>query len=156
MPNPITEKKVVPTISGDVPREKLATAIIAKPSVQVDPVKAKEFFALKAKYLIGPTELNNLLLDQSAMVTIIDVRQAQDYAKGHLPGAINLPKDQWQTFAGLKKDKQNIVYCYSLECPLAAQAALEFAGKGYSVMELQGGFDGWQENHFKMDTQVHH
>lgn len=121
-----------------------------------DSVKAKEYFSLKEKFILGPTELSLVYKEQPDIINIIDVRQPADYAKGHLPGAINLPREQWQTAVGLKKDKLNVIYCYNLECPLASKAASEFAAKGYSVMELVGGFSEWEESNYKTEIQVHH
>jgi len=45
----------------------------------------------------------------------------------------------------------NVLYCYSGVCHLAATAAVEFAGKGYPVMEMDGGFDEWQEHDFEIE-----
>ena len=36
-------------------------------------------------------------------------------------------------------------------CHLAATAAVEFAGKGFSVMELDGGFKAWREHGLPME-----
>jgi rhodanese-related sulfurtransferase len=36
------------------------------------------------------------------------------------------------------------VYCYSQTCHLATQVALEFLSQGYPVVEMEGGFAGWQ------------
>jgi len=109
-----------------------------------DPAKAQEYFAAKMAFTTGPVELNRALNTND--VAIIDVRAEEDYAKGHIPGAVNLPKTKWSTLAGLHKDKTNVLYCYSQVCHLAAAAALEFAGKGFPVMELEGGFDEWREH----------
>ena len=46
-------------------------------------------------------------------VHVVDVRAAEDYAEGHITGAVNLPKDRWETLIGLRKDKLNVLYCYS-------------------------------------------
>lgn len=35
---------------------------------------------------------------------------------GHIPGAINLPRDRWHTLDGLRKDQTNVLYCYSQVC----------------------------------------
>jgi rhodanese-related sulfurtransferase len=32
---------------------------------------------------------------KGADIAVIDVREADDYRKGHVPGAINLPHDKW-------------------------------------------------------------
>ena len=82
---------------------------------------------------------------------MLDTRSPALYAAGHIPGAINLPKDQWQTLKGLRKDKVNVLYCYSLVCHLAAKAAVEFAGHGYPVMELDGGWRWWKEDGFDIE-----
>lgn len=118
--------------------------------------KAKDYFTSKEQYVVGPKELYLAIQAQPEFINIVDVRQMQDYAKGHLPGAINLPREQWNLYSGLKKDKLNVIYSYSLECPLASQAASQFAAQGYSVMEMVGGFDAWQENHYQTEKQVHH
>jgi rhodanese-related sulfurtransferase len=110
-----------------------------------DPQKAKEYFEAKISFTTGPVELERMM-KQGENINIVDVRAAEDYAEGHIPGAVNLPKDKWQTLEGLRKDKTNVVYCYSQVCHLAATAAVEFASKGYPVMELEGGFRAWKEH----------
>ncbi len=45
--------------------------------------------------------------------------------------------------ARLQKGRINVVYCYSHVCHLAATGAIEFASKGYPVMELEGGWRWW-------------
>ena len=47
----------------------------------------------------------------------------------------------------------NVLYCYSQVCHLAATAALEFAGKGYPVMELDGGWRWWRDDDFEIEKQ---
>jgi rhodanese-related sulfurtransferase len=84
-------------------------------------------------------------------VNVVDVRAAEDYQEGHIPGAVNLPKDQWETLKGLRKDKVNVLYCYSQVCHLGAKAALEFAEKGYPVMELEGGWRWWRDDDFEIE-----
>ena len=116
-----------------------------------DPQKAREYFADKMAFTTGPVELSNNLKEGTDLV-VVDVREAEDYKKSHVPGAINLPYDQWSTCEGLKKDVLNVLYCYSHVCHLAATAAVEFAGKGYPVMEMDGGFDAWTENELKVEA----
>ena len=110
----------------------------------VKPKKARRFFARKLQFTAGPIELN-YWLNQGANILVVDVRAPADYVRGHIPGAIPLPKEKWGKLSGLKKDKINVVYCYSQVCHLAAAAAYEFAGRGYPVMELEGGFETWKD-----------
>jgi rhodanese-related sulfurtransferase len=117
----------------------------------VDPVKAKEYFEDKITFTTGPIELDRMLREEEEELAVIDVRAAEDYAEGHIPGAINLPKERWETFEGLEKDKTNVLYCYSQVCHLAATAAVEFASNGYPVMEMDGGFKAWREYELEIE-----
>ncbi len=108
-----------------------------------DPKKAKRYFARKLAFTTGPVELSHWLKERKD-VKVVDVRDAKSYAKGHIPGAVNLPKEKWHKLAALDKNKANVVYCYSQVCHLAAYAGLHFASAGYPVVELEGGFDTWK------------
>lgn len=115
--------------------------------------KAKKYFQDKMSFTTGPVELERWV-KQGQPVNIVDVRAAEDYAGGHIPAASNLPKDQWgdakQLKAILRKDKINVLYCYSHVCHLAATAAVEFTKKGYPVMELDGGWRWWKNDGFEI------
>ncbi|TAK03056.1 MAG: rhodanese-like domain-containing protein [Candidatus Manganitrophaceae bacterium] len=114
-----------------------------------DPAKAKAYFEAKMAFTTGPVELDRMI--GAGEVNVIDVRAEEDYREGHIPGAVNLPKDRWQRLQGLRKDKTNLLYCYSQVCHLAAAAAVEFSDKGYPVMELEGGFRSWREHEFDIE-----
>jgi rhodanese-related sulfurtransferase len=115
-----------------------------------DPARAKQFFEAKMAFTTGPVELERMM--KSGDVNIVDVRAGEDYAQGHIPGAVSLPKDQWSTYRGLQKDRVNVLYCYSLVCHLAATAAIEFAAQGFPVMELDGGWRWWKDDGFDVET----
>lgn len=114
-----------------------------------DPAKAKEYFEAKMAFTTGPIELERMI--RSGEVNVVDVRASEDYVEGHIPGAVSLPKDRWQTLEGLRKDKVNVLYCYSQVCHLAAAAAVEFSGMGYPVMEMEGGFRAWKEHELDIE-----
>jgi rhodanese-related sulfurtransferase len=124
----------------------MATATLQK----ADPARAKKYFEDKMAFTTGPIELERAI--KSGEVNLVDVRAAEDYEKGRIPGAKSLPKDQWSTFEGLERDKVNVLYCYSQVCHLAATAAVEFAGRGFPIVELEGGFEGWKENELPIET----
>ncbi len=100
--------------------------------------------------LVSAVEVNKAIGEKRDMV-VVDVRAAEDFAKGHVPGAVNLPREQWQTAAGLSKEKVNVVYCYSGTCPLGGEACAELAGRGYPVVEMDGGFDVWDSSAFEVE-----
>jgi rhodanese-related sulfurtransferase len=118
-------------------------------TTRYDSTKAKEYFEAKMAFTTGPVELERMM--EHHEVNVVDVRAAEDYAAGHIPGAVNLPKDQWPSLTGLRKDKTNVLYCYSHVCHLAAAAALEFAAQGFPVMELEGGWRWWKEDEFEVE-----
>jgi rhodanese-related sulfurtransferase len=119
-----------------------------------DPAKARAYFEQKIAFTTGPVELDRVIKSHDNSITVVDVREAEDFAKGHIPGAINLPKDTWENPKGLQKDKTNVVYCYTQVCHLAASACVVFAGKGYPVMELEGGFETWKEYELDIEPEM--
>jgi rhodanese-related sulfurtransferase len=118
-----------------------------------DPARARQFFADKLAFTTGPVELARAIR-QGENIAIIDVREAEDFRKGHIPGAVNLPHDKWPSLEGLRKDALNVLCCYTQQCHLAAAAAAEFAGKGYSVMEMDGGFDAWKQSDLEIESEI--
>jgi len=75
---------------------------------------------------------------------IIDVRKAEDYALGHIPGAANVTLANLfkvETLAKLPKSKQIVVYCYSGQSASQATAALRMLG--YDAWNLQFGMPSW-------------
>lgn len=120
--------------------------------IKNDPAKAKEFFLDKITFTTGPVELSHAL-EENADIVVVDVRAEEDYLKGHIPGAVNLPQEKWDTHEGLSRDKLNVLCCYTNVCHLAATAAAQFAEAGFSVMEMDGGFEAWKENDLKVEQR---
>lgn len=123
-----------------------------------DPQEARKYFESKVNFTTGPNEVHTALEHGRRVgldFNLIDVRAAEDYAKGHIPGATNLPEEKWPSFEGLSTDKLNLVYCYTIECHLAARAAAEFARAGYSLMEIDGGYRAWSEDYdYEIETKT--
>ena len=115
-----------------------------------EPQQAEQYFANKNRFTTGPVEVSHKI-ESGENIVVIDVRAEEDYRKGHVPGAVNLPEDQWQTLQGLCKDVPNILYCYSQTCHLASQAAQLFARQSYPVMEMEGGFEAWNANELEVE-----
>ena len=116
-----------------------------------DPARARAYFEDKLAFTTGPVELDRWIKSGENNLVVVDVRAKEDYAKGHIPGAINLPKENWENPQGLAKDKTNVVYCYTQQCHLAANACVQLASAGFPVMELEGGFETWKE--YQLDIE---
>jgi len=113
-----------------------------------NPAEAHEYFTRKMNFTTGPVELERELGE----VVVIDVRAAEDFRAGHIPGAISLPQEEWNDFSSLQRERTNVIYCYSQVCHLAATAALGFTAAGFPVKELEGGFEGWKQNGLPVET----
>jgi rhodanese-related sulfurtransferase len=118
-----------------------------------DPERARAYFEDKITFTTGPVELDHLLKSAEPQLRVVDVREAEDYAQGHIPGAINLPRGTWGKAEGLSRDKANIVYCYSQVCHLAANACVVFARQGFPAMEMEGGFAAWKERDLDIERE---
>jgi len=114
-----------------------------------DPKRGQKYFEDKVAFTTGPVELARAI--ERNEVNVIDVRSAEDFQASHIPSSKSLPKDRWDSAEGLVRDKPNVVLCYSQVCHLAANACVRFAGMGFPVMELEGGFRAWREH--KLPTQ---
>lgn len=77
-------------------------------------------------------------------ITIIDTRDADQYQKGHIPGAVNI---DWRQVLGrraeLPTDRMVLVYCNVGTLSAQAGLALRLAGMD-NVRILQGGFNEWE------------
>lgn len=64
--------------------------------------------------IIQPVDLRKLIDSGSGDFTVIDVRDPEEYAEGHIPGAVNIPVSEFASRSeSLDKNKKIIVYCNS-------------------------------------------
>ena len=114
--------------------------------------RARAHFESRLAFTTGVHELDFLVQQNKDDVVVVDVRFPTDYAAGHVPGAVNLPKGKWQNPKGLRKDATHYLYCYDQTCHLAVEAAVELTRQGYKVVEVEGGFDRWQTKGFRSES----
>ncbi len=115
-------------------------------------IRAEQYFENKLSFNINPDGLKEAIDSKQQKIVIIDVRSGKAFRDGHIPGAINIPFNEYnffegdkKKFFGLIKDDFNYVYCYSLLCMLGQKACKKFASLGYAVKEVKGGFKSWQD-----------
>jgi rhodanese-related sulfurtransferase len=84
-------------------------------------------------------------LINSRNAVIVDVRTAEEFSTGSLPGARNVPVDKVdEKMRDVKKDKPLIVVCATSS--RASRAAAQLRAKGYGeVYVLAGGVTAWRE-----------
>ena len=77
---------------------------------------------------------------------VLDVRTPDEFASGHVPGAVNVPHDQVAAHLGMiPRDKDVVMYCRSGRRVMRAAEAL--AANGYTrLLHLDGDMSGWAQN----------
>lgn len=86
-------------------------------------------------------------------VTILDVRPAEEFASGHVPGAINIPLDQLESHLDeLPKDREIVAYCRGAYCVLAYDAVAELREKGFVARRLVEGYPEWKTTGYPVET----
>ena len=79
------------------------------------------------------------------LVTVLDVRPAEEFAAGHVPGAINVSLNELEGYLDKLETGQEIVaYCRGPHCVLAFDAVAKAREKGIKAMRLEDGFPEWK------------
>ncbi len=83
-------------------------------------------------------------MDQG-LVTVIDVRPADEFALGHLPGAINIPLAELESrIEALKPGREIVAYCRGPWCVMSFEAVAELRKRGFSARRLKDGLPEWR------------
>lgn len=101
---------------------------------------------------VSQDALVKMQADKNSRVFVLDVRTPQEFAAGHVPGAVNIPYDQVPSHLGeIPKDDEIVLYCHSGR--RAGLAAEELAANGYTKLaHLEGDMQGWQKAGRPVDT----
>lgn len=110
-----------------------------------------------AKAAITEIDAERLLQLQASEVPVVDVREPAEYAAGHVPGAVNIPRgvlefevDGHPAVNGVKdpalghRELPIVLYCRSGGRSALAAEALQRLGF-IEPLSLAGGFNGWVE-----------
>ena len=83
---------------------------------------------------------------------LVDVRSPEAYARGHVPGAINIPHGKIieSRLAQYAPDQIFVVYCAGPHCNGAHKGAIRFARLGRPVKLMIGGITGWLDEGFEL------
>ncbi|WP_414867467.1 ArsR/SmtB family transcription factor [Pseudomonas donghuensis] len=91
---------------------------------------------------ISREELLERLQDHS--VTLLDVRPAEEFAQGHLPGAINIPFAELQQRLGeLPVSQEVVAYCRGPWCVFSRDAVTALKAKGLRARHFLQGIELW-------------
>jgi rhodanese-related sulfurtransferase len=80
-----------------------------------------------------------------AEVTVLDVRPAEEYHAGHIPGAISVPLKQLRArLSTLPRGRQIVAYCRGPYCVLAGDAVKLLRSHGFAAVRLEDGVPEWR------------
>jgi len=92
---------------------------------------------------------------RDGLVTILDVRPADEFAVGHLPGAINIElSDLGKRLKDLPKNQEVIAYCRGAYCVLSFEAVARLRKKGVKARRLEEGYPEWKAAGLPVDDSV--
>ena len=105
--------------------------------------------AARAAYLgpdIDQVDRDELLRRvRAGEVTLVDVRPAEEYAAGHIAGALSIPLGELpDRLAELPADQEVVAYCRGAFCVLAHDAVRLLAADGRSARRLSDGMLEWR------------
>lgn len=77
-------------------------------------------------------------------VTLLDVRPPEEYAAGHIPGALSVPLPELaRQLAKLPKRQEVVAYCRGPYCVMAIEAVRQLRAKGFKAVRLEDGVLDW-------------
>lgn len=80
-------------------------------------------------------------------VTVLDVRPSDEYAAGHIPGALNVPLAELEhILPRLAPDTEIVAYCRGPYCIYAHQAVAALRQRGFNARRMDGGLPDWRED----------
>lgn len=82
---------------------------------------------------------------KSKNVILLDVRPADEFKNGHIPGAVSVPvKELPLKLKKLAKNKEYVAYCRGPFCVFADEAVQLLTKNGFRAKRLEVGFPDWK------------
>ncbi len=121
-----------------------------------EPKNAQVHFLSRLAFETDPSDVYNDLTNKVTGILVIDARTPEAYAKGHVPGAINLPwrKIDSSTTSQLPRDKVLVTYCDGVFCNASTKAAARLASLGFRVKEMLDGMSGWKTEAYPVEETI--
>ncbi|MBI2656567.1 rhodanese-like domain-containing protein [Candidatus Woesearchaeota archaeon] len=117
----------------------------------------KDFYLTENAVHVSPHSIRKAMDTGDKNFILVDLRSGQEYEKEHIIGAISIPayKDPDTSaygdverivgeFSKLPKDKDIIVYCYSIPCMTGRKIGKMLAEHGIYVKHLGIGWNEWK------------
>lgn len=110
---------------------------------EVESVVQGYFRARDAMEPVSRAELRKRM--KEGLVTVLDVRPSDEFALGHIPGAINIPVAELKRrLSHLPKRREIIAYCRGSFCVMAFEAVAMLREHGFASRRLEEGMPEWR------------
>ncbi|WP_423382295.1 ArsR/SmtB family transcription factor [Burkholderia sp. LMG 32019] len=120
---------------------------------EVSKVMGDYFHARDALEPVSRDELTARLAD--GLVTLLDVRPQDEYAQGHLPGALNIPLSELDArVSELPAGTEIVAYCRGPYCVFAVEAVAALRARGFKAARLEDGFPEWKAAGLTVETDT--
>jgi rhodanese-related sulfurtransferase/DNA-binding transcriptional ArsR family regulator len=127
--------------------------IAERNSAEVDRVVHSYFQNRDSLEAVSRLELMSRL--KAGLVTVLDVRPPDEFALGHLPGAINIPLSELKKrLADLDPKQEIVAYCRGPYCVLSYEAVAVLRARGFKVRRLEDGLPEWRAAGLPVDAQT--
>jgi len=119
-----------------------------------EPAAARAHFEAKLGVETDPSDVRFDMQNAPGSCVVVDARSTESFAKGHIPGAVNIPYRTMnaQTTASLPKGVPLVVYCTSVSCNASTKGAARLAALGFRVKEMVGGIEAWKAEGYPVET----
>lgn len=116
------------------------------------PHRAVEHFQSALEFETDCWDVQHAMSTGQADFVLLDVRGPDLYAKGHVPGALNLPHGKLveSKMAEWPMDTLFVTYCAGPHCNGGHKGALRLAKLGRKVKLMIGGATGWLDEGFSL------
>ena len=87
-------------------------------------------------------------------VTVLDVRPAEEYRAGHIPGALSIPVGELKARSKeLPADREIVAYCRGPYCVMAVDAVELLRKKGFSAHRMEQGVADWRARGWRVEAE---
>jgi ArsR family transcriptional regulator len=109
---------------------------------------------LRARDALEPVSRGELLRRmRDGLVTVLDVRPADEYEIAHLPGAKNVPLAELERrLAELPRPLEIVAYCRGPWCVLSFEAVAALRARGFEARRLEDGLPEWRAAGFPLEA----
>lgn len=118
---------------------------------EVSRVMEAYFYSRDSLEPVAREELVGRIAD--GLVTVLDVRPEDEFAMGHLPGALGIPVDELdRRLSEIPRDTEIVAYCRGPYCVFAVEAVAALRSNGFKARRLEDGFPEWKAAGFAVEV----